>query len=74
MDIGETIKILRTNNNLTQAELAEKIGIARASLCQIERGTRTVSLPLGKQIADVFGCTVNDLIMDITDKASGGKV
>lgn len=36
--------------------------------------SKTVSLPLGKQIADVFGCTVNDLIMDITDKASGGKV
>lgn len=71
MDIGETIKNLRTKNNLTQSELAEKIGIARASLCQIERGTRTISLPLGKQIADVFGCTVDDLIMD---KASGGKV
>ena len=70
MDIGENIKNLRTKNNLTQSELADKIGIARASLCQIERGTRTVSLPLGKQIADVFDCTVDDLIMN---KASGGK-
>jgi len=62
MNIGETIKAMRESKNIKQVELAEKVGIAQAFLCQIERGTKTVSLPLGKQIADVFGCTVDDLI------------
>lgn len=64
MDIGGNIKRLRIAHNFTQGELAKKVGIAQAQLCQIERGTRTVSLPLSKEIADVFGCTTDDLIKD----------
>lgn len=31
-------------------------------LCQIERGTKVPSLPLGKEIADALGCGVEDLL------------
>ena len=64
MSIGENIKLLRTENGLTQEELSRKVGISRPMLAQIERGTKTVTLPLGKDIAEVFGCTVDDLIND----------
>ncbi len=47
-----------------QEELSEKIGIRRPMLAQIEREMKTITLPLGKQIADVFGCTMDDLIKE----------
>ncbi len=64
MSIGENIKILRTNNGIKQTELAEKVGISQAMLAQIERGTKTVTLPLGKLIAEVFSCSVDDLLKE----------
>ncbi len=64
MSIGENIKLLRTNNGIKQTELAEKVGISQAMLAQIERGTKTVTLPLGKLIAEVFSCSVDDLLKE----------
>ncbi len=71
MSIGENIKRLRKEKNISQIVLAEKVGISQPMLAQIERGTKTVTLPIGKLIAEVFGCTVDDLLID---KVSGEKV
>lgn len=38
--IGENVKKYREKANLTQAELAEKIGIGTASVSRIERGEK----------------------------------
>ena len=56
--------LLRDKKGLMQEELSEKIGIRRPMLAQIEREMKTITLPLGKQIADVFGCTMDDLIKE----------
>lgn len=61
MSIGENIRKLRIAKNITQAELAEQTGITQSMLCQIERGTKTVTMPLGKQISEVLKCSVEDL-------------
>ena len=41
MSIGENIKKIRNSNGLTQEALANKVGITRPMLTQIERGTKT---------------------------------
>lgn len=46
---------------LTQEELAQKVGISRGMLAMVERGTKQVNLRLAKKLAEVFGCTVDDL-------------
>lgn len=54
----------RVKAGITQAELAEGVGVSDASVCQWETGKtvpRTVLLP---KIASVLGCTVNDLIAE----------
>lgn len=66
MNIGENIKRLRIEKGITQAELAANIGVTQSMLCQIERGTKAVALQLGKQIADVLECSVNDLFDETT--------
>ena len=47
---------------MTQKQLAEKVFVDQSMICQIERGTKTPSLPLGKEIADALGCNVDDLL------------
>lgn len=62
MSIGENIKKIRNKNGISQADLAEKLGISQPMLCMIERGTKTVSLPLSKEIAEILGCNIEDLL------------
>ena len=60
MSIGENLKRLRKKKGLTQEVLSEMVGISRPLYTQIERGTRTLNLPLAKEIAEILGCSVED--------------
>ena len=64
MSIGENIRRIRLERNITQADLARRVGISQPMIAMIERGTKTVSLPLSKEIADVLGCSINDLLCE----------
>jgi putative transcriptional regulator len=55
------IKVLRAGRDWSQAELAERLNIARQSLNAIENGKADPSLPLGMRIAKVFGVRVEDV-------------
>ena len=55
------IKVLRAERDWSQAELAERLNIARQSLNAIENGKADPSLPLGMRIAKVFGVRVEDV-------------
>ena len=61
MSIGEIIIKLRKEKKMTQTELATAAGIKQPYLGQIERGTKTPTLPTAKAIAAVLGVTPNDL-------------
>lgn len=62
LSLGENIKTRRKEKGLSQEELAERVLVSTPMICQIERGTRNPSLQLGKAIADVLGCTVDELL------------
>lgn len=64
MNIGMSIRLLREKRGMSQAELSKKINISQSMLCQIERGTKTPSLPLSVEIASALGCTINDIIKE----------
>lgn len=64
VSVGENINRLRREKDLTQAYVAEKAGISQAMLCQIERGTKNPSIQIGKEIADVLGCSLDYLLTD----------
>lgn len=63
MNIGERIKTLRLERNMTAIELAERVGVARSMISQIERGSKTLSLPLAAEIAKVLEVSVLDFIL-----------
>lgn len=62
MSIGENIKARREAVGMTQTRLADAVGVSVPMICQIERGTRVPTLPLGAQIAACLGCRIDDLL------------
>ena len=61
MGIGERIKRMREARNMTQEELGARLDVTKSMVGQIERGTRMLSLPMAKQIAEIFGIGLDDL-------------
>lgn len=57
------IREWRKHRDLTQEQLAERIGIARSYLTKIERGTRRYDQPLLEAAAEQLRCEPCDLIM-----------
>ena len=62
MSVGENIRRIREQKNITQAWLVEHAGIAQPTLCQIERGTKNPSLQVSAEIARLLGCRLDDLL------------
>lgn len=62
MSIGQHIKEARLKAGITQAELANKLGIAYQSIGQWERGLRTPKIETLRKIAEVLGMDVNWLM------------
>lgn len=55
------IHVYRAMRRMTQAELAEAVGVSRQTIVQLERNRYNPSLLLAYSIAQVFGVTVEDL-------------
>ncbi len=60
--IGEFISLQRKKNNLTQAALAEKLGITDRAVSKWERGKGLPDVSLMLDLCDIFGITVNELL------------
>lgn len=52
--VGDRIRTLRKDRNLTQAELATSIGIQQSDLCRMENGEYKVSLETLFKILSIF--------------------
>lgn len=64
MNIGDKIKQLRINNNLTQEQLAEKLLLTRNDISKWETTNVIPNINNLKMLADVFNVSVDDLISD----------
>ena len=60
-DYYKFIKELRLKKRLSQAEVAEKIGISRSSYIAFEQGKRDLSLAEASKIADFFGISLEEI-------------
>ena len=60
--IGDNIKKYRRENNISQEELAEKIGVTRQTLSKYETGESLPDIDKCKAIADVFGVSMDELV------------
>ena len=73
MDLGKKIRAHRDEMGLTQAELADKLGLTYSSVSQWESGRATPRTPILRQLADLFNTTVAELMgEDATETAISG--
>jgi len=62
LNIGERITQLRRQFNLSQEDLAKKIGVSRTIIGNYERNTNTPSIEVLIKIAKTFNVTVDYII------------
>lgn len=62
MNLGKKIAELRKNNNLSQEELAEKVGVARQTISKWEIGDTTPDINQVKIISKIFNISIDELV------------
>lgn len=69
--IGVRVRRFRTERGYTQQVLAELSGQEPSNISHIERGATKLGLPTIVSIANALGVTVDDLLCDSLEHASG---
>ena len=63
MDVDNRIKIGRSELNLTQEELAKKIGVSRQTINSIEKNRYVPSTVLALKLSELFEKSVNEIFI-----------
>ena len=61
IDIGSKLKAKRVQMNLTQLELATKVGVSESYNCQIQN-EKMLSIKKLEQLARAVGCKAKDIL------------
>lgn len=64
MNIGQRIKNLRKEQNMTQKELSKKIGISASNITKYEIGQLEPNLEIITKLSKVFNVSISALIID----------
>lgn len=70
MTFGSMIRSLRKQNKMTQAMLADKIGITDKAVSKWERDLSYPDISLFPKLADVLGVTIDDLLKTTDEEVS----
>lgn len=62
-NVRTRIKELRARYNLTQEDLAKKVGVRRETILFVEKGNYNPSLKLAHEIAKVLHTAIDDLFI-----------
>ncbi|HKY31931.1 MAG TPA: helix-turn-helix transcriptional regulator [Candidatus Polarisedimenticolia bacterium] len=72
--VGRRIRQLRKDRNLTQAELASRVGVQQSDLCRMETGEYKVSLETLFKILKIFEMNVGEFFHEPPQgELSGGE-
>ena len=70
-NVGNSIRALRfAAGEMTQAELAERVGLTRQTIIAIEQGRYSPSLEVAFQVARVFGVPLEEVFQYPDDASS----
>ncbi|NLC97113.1 MAG: helix-turn-helix transcriptional regulator [Erysipelotrichaceae bacterium] len=62
MEVSDRIKKLREENNITQQEMADKIGVSRAAIAKWETNKGLPDISNLIRISDIFNISLDELI------------
>ncbi|MGO4706312.1 helix-turn-helix domain-containing protein [Microvirga sp. 2MCAF38] len=67
--LGENVRLLRLQANLTQQEVADRIGVDRAHVSALEAGTRNPTILSLWHISLALGVKITDLLQDFPSQS-----
>lgn len=56
------LKTLRLKKNLTQSELAVRLGVKESTICNYEKGTRHPNILVVRKLCEILECSPNELL------------
>ncbi|MEH0153007.1 helix-turn-helix transcriptional regulator [Limibacter armeniacum] len=62
------LKVLRAEKDMTQADLADSLGVSRQTINAIEKGKFDPSLPLAFKISKLFKLRIEEIFNDPEDE------
>lgn len=62
MTFGGLIRSLRMSDDITQVELAKKLGVSKQFLSDVEHNRKDVGISFAKKIASVLGYSIEPLL------------
>lgn len=74
MKVGKRLKQLREELNMTQKELADKLGISRAAVGLYEQGKRNVDNDTLLKLSEIFNVSADYLLGNTDIKAPVDKI
>lgn len=60
--LGENLKKIRIEKNITQTDLAEKLGVDKSFISNIENGKNNPTLSTITNLAQALGVSTNELL------------
>ena len=66
-DIGSILQEARRSRGFTQADIAPRLGVSRATVAQIETGRRSLKAEDLRRLAAFYGCSPSELLPRATD-------
>ena len=72
--LGSFIRFLRKQNQMTQAQLADLVGVTDKAVSKWERDVSYPDIAIFPKLADIFGITVNDLLRECTDDGQPSRL
>lgn len=74
--LAEALRLIRVFHDLKQFELAEKLGISRSHVSEIEAGSKTPSVELLERYSKTFGIPISSIMLfaeELPSAKRGGK-
>ena len=62
LTFSQMIESIRMADEISQVDLAKKMGMSRAHLCDIEKGRRIVTVERAAQFAKILGYSVHQFV------------
>jgi len=66
VEIGNRIKTLRDESNLTQTKVAEYLSLDQSMIAKIEKGERNITSDVIEKLSRLFCCTVDYILSGAT--------
>ena len=63
--LGNILKTIRSKNNLSQQDVADRLRLSRSAISCYEVGKRTIDVETLFKLCDIYNVDVNEILKDV---------